>query len=472
MRNRKVRLILSIVVLVFAVLGILLPLSETKNDVSIFKYFSNINLGLDIQGGSSLEYSLDLPENVESQEVIDNVITVLRRRLDNAGYTEAIVTEVVSGSERRVRVEIPGISDTQRAEELIGSKGKLYFAEVIEVIESTTPPQIPRNRIVALNGEEVELYSYVRDSRNPNIWYRVKNVFEFGNTPFQITGLDVTDARASLNPQGAGFVVNLTFNAEGRNKFELATANLINKQVAIILDNEVIIAPVVRERISEGRAEISGIESMQEAQNIAVLIKSGNLPVDLIKFQERTIGPTLGRDIVTTIVNAGIIGLIIVMIYMIVVYRWMGVIADIALIYNTLLLMGVLSWTGAILTLPGIAGIILTFGTTVDGNIIIYERIKEELRVGRPPLTAVKFGFNKVFSTIFDANLTTILAGIVLYFFTSGSIRGFAITLVIGVLGAMFTNLVVTRVMLESTSHFIKPEKYVKGIVIEQRGDQ
>jgi preprotein translocase subunit SecD len=155
---------------------------------------------------------------------------------------------------------------------------------------------------------------------------------------------------------------------------------------------------------------------------------------------------------------------------MIVVYKWMGIVAVIALLYNSLLLMGILSWTGAILTLPGIAGIILTFGTTVDGNIIIYERIKEELRVGRPPLTAVKFGFNKVFSTIFDANLTTILAGLVLFFFTSGSIRGFSVTLIIGVLGAMFTNLVVSRLILESTSRFLKPEKFVKGIVVEKGG--
>jgi protein-export membrane protein SecD len=291
-------------------------------------------------------------------------------------------------------------------------------------------------------------------------------------TSFQITGLDVTDARASLNPQGGGFVVNLSFSNQGKNKFELATANLIGKQIAIILDDEVIIAPVVRDKISEGRAEISGIESVQEAQNIAVLIKSGNLPVDLIKFQENTIGPTLGRDVVTTIVNAGIIGLVIVMVYLIIFYGWMGFVADIALLYNTLLLLGVLSWSGAILTLPGLAGIILTFGTTVDGNVIIYERIKEEMRVGRPPLTAIKFGFDKVFSTILDANITTVLAGIVLYFLTSGSIRGFAVTLIIGVLGSMFTNLVVTRVILEGSSNMIKPEKYLKGIVVGKGGNE
>ncbi|RAO99077.1 preprotein translocase subunit SecD [Petrotoga sp. 9PW.55.5.1] len=470
MRNRRIRALFTIVIIVFAFLGIILPLSDNENDISILKFFPNINLGLDIQGGVLLEYSLDIPEGQDGGTIVDNVITVLRRRMDSAGYTEAIVSEVNSGGERRVRVEIPGISDTQRAEELIGSKGKLYFAEVLEVVESSTVPQITRNRVVTIDGEEIEMYSYVRDSNNPNVWYRVKNIFEFGDDPFQITGLDVSDTVASLNPQGAGFVVNLSFNNEGRRKFELATANLVNQRIAIILDNEAIIAPVVREKISQGRAEISGIENLQEAQNIAVLIKSGNLPVDLIKFQERTLGPTLGRDIVTTIINAGIIGLLIVMIYMIVVYKWMGIVAVIALLYNSLLLMGILSWTGAILTLPGIAGIILTFGTTVDGNIIIYERIKEELRVGRPPLTAVKFGFNKVFSTIFDANLTTILAGLVLFFFTSGSIRGFSVTLIIGVLGAMFTNLVVSRLLLESTSRFLKPEKYVKGIVVEKGG--
>ncbi len=150
----------------------------------------------------------------------------------------------------------------------------------------------------------------------------------------------------------------------------------------------------------------------------------------------------------------------------------MGFVADIALLYNTLLLLGVLSWSGAILTLPGLAGIILTFGTTVDGNVIIYERIKEEMRVGRPPLTAIKFGFDKVFSTILDANITTVLAGIVLYFLTSGSIRGFAVTLIIGVLGSMFTNLVVTRVILEGSSNMIKPEKYLKGIVVGKGGNE
>lgn len=154
MRNRRIRILFTIIVFVFALLGLILPLSDNVNDISIFGFFPNINLGLDIQGGVLLEYSLDVPEEADTSNVVDNVITVLRRRMDNAGYTEAIVSEVVSGGESRVRVEIPGISDTQRAEELIGSKGKLYFAEVLEVVESTTTPQITRNRTIQINGEK------------------------------------------------------------------------------------------------------------------------------------------------------------------------------------------------------------------------------------------------------------------------------------------------------------------------------
>jgi preprotein translocase subunit SecD len=224
----------------------------------------------------------------------------------------------------------------------------------------------------------------------------------------------------------------------------------------------------VNTKITDNAAVIEGIDDLQEARNIAALINSGNLPVNLVKYQERTLGPTLGRDIVNTIINAGIIGLIVVMVYMIAFYGWMGVVADLALVYNAILLMGILSWTDAILTLPGIAGIILTFGTTVDGNVIIYERIKDELRLGRPPVTAVNFGFDKAFWTLFDANLTTALAGIVLYYFSTGTVRGFAVTLIIGVLGAMFTNLVVSRTILSSSHKFINPDKFRKNAVQEK----
>ncbi|HOO73884.1 MAG TPA: protein translocase subunit SecD [Tepiditoga sp.] len=460
MRARQIRLILTIAVIVVALLGLVIPKASGNNFTGISKILSNVKLGLDIKGGSLLEYNLKLDEETKAQDIIDNVVYVLRKRLDAAGYTEASVSKIISGNKIRVRVEIPGISDTKKAEELVGSRGKLYFGQVMETKTSDVKPTISRNKIVEVNGTSIELYDYVQSLNDPLTWYRVKTVFEIGENPFQITGSDVIDAKASVNSQKGGFLVSLKFNSDGAKEFALATGNLINERLAIVLDDKVIIAPTVNSRISDGNAVIENITSVTEAQNVAALIKGGNLPVDLVKFQERTLGPTLGADIVSTIVKAGIIGLAIVMVYMIFIYGWMGVVADIALLYNTFMLLGIMGWTGAILTLPGIAGIILTFGTTVDGNIIIYERIKEELRSGKPSLTSVKFGFEKAFWTLFDANLTTVLAGIVLYYFSTGVVRGFAVTLVIGVLGSMFTNLVVSRIIMESSAHLINTKKY------------
>ncbi|APT76604.1 preprotein translocase subunit SecD [Marinitoga sp. 1135] len=467
MKAHKVRVTVSVLVFVAALLMFFWPTGTNNNEEGILKYFSNIKLGLDIKGGSMLEYDMKLDEGTDPNEIIDNVILVLRKRLDAAGYTEAVVSKVVSGNKIRVRVEIPGITDIETAEKLIGSRGKLYFAEVIDVQTSDAKPEIRRNRYVTINGKDEPLYDYVRDMYDETTWYKVQKIFTFGKEPFEFTGTDVVDANADINTREKGFLVNLKFSSQGSKKFELITGNLVGKRLAIILDNRVIIAPVVNQKITSSSAVIEGIQTIDEARNVAALIKAGNLPVDLVKFQERTTGPTLGKDVVETIVKAGLLGLAVVMVYMIVFYGWMGVVADIALIFNSVLLLGVLAGTHAILTLPGLAGIILTFGTTVDGNVIIYERIKEELRHGRPPLTAVRFGFDKAFWTLFDANLTTVLAGVVLYYFATGTVRGFAITLIIGVLGSMFTNLVVSRSILETTSHLINVKKYQKTAVKE-----
>ncbi|AEX86190.1 protein-export membrane protein, SecD/SecF family [Marinitoga piezophila KA3] len=467
MKAHKVRVTVSVLVFVAALLMFFWPTGTNNSEEGILKYFSNIKLGLDIKGGSMLEYDMKLDEGTDPNEIIDNVILVLRKRLDAAGYTEAVVSKVVSGNKIRVRVEIPGITDIETAEKLIGSRGKLYFAEVIDVQTSDAKPEIRRNRYVTINGKDEPLYDYVRDMYDETTWYKVQKIFTFGKEPFEFTGTDVVDANADINTREKGFLVNLKFSSQGSKKFELITGNLVGKRLAIILDNRVIIAPVVNQKITSSSAVIEGIQTIDEARNVAALIKAGNLPVDLVKFQERTTGPTLGKDVVETIVKAGLLGLAVVMVYMIVFYGWMGVVADIALIFNSVLLLGVLAGTHAILTLPGLAGIILTFGTTVDGNVIIYERIKEELRHGRPPLTAVRFGFDKAFWTLFDANLTTVLAGVVLYYFATGTVRGFAITLIIGVLGSMFTNLVVSRSILETTSHLINVKKYQKTAVKE-----
>jgi preprotein translocase subunit SecD len=236
----------------------------------------------------------------------------------------------------------------------------------------------------------------------------------------------------------------------------------MKKRLAIVLDDRVIIAPLVQSQISDGNAVIEGLDSIEEAREVSILVGSGNLPVDLASFNKRVLSPTLGKDIINSSLWAGVAGIIIIMIYMVVFYKKMGLVADLALLYNAILLFGMISLTGSILTLPGIAGIVLTIGMTVDGNVLIFERIKEELRLGKTPENAIDSAFSKVVWTIFDANLTTILAGLVLYYFGTGTVKGFAITLIIGVLGAMFTNIVVSRTVLTGMAGSLKPHRYVE----------
>jgi len=228
----------------------------------------------------------------------------------------------------------------------------------------------------------------------------------------------------------------------------------------------VLVAPPVMSAIRSSNAEISGRFTAQEAMELAALIKSGNLPADLQKLEERTLGPTLGRDIITVSLIAGMFGLLIVLVYMIVFYGLSGFIADLALIYNTVLILGAMALGKFILTLPGIGGIILTFGTAIDGNIIIIERIKEEIRAGKTVLNAITAGYSRSFSAIFDSNVTSILAGVVLYYLGTGTIKGFATTLIIGILGSMFATLVVSRVltnMVSSKLHFRVSKEIAKA---------
>lgn len=457
MRIDRIFLIISVVVISVAFFFLLFPQGgEVQKGWAML--FSNIHLGLDIKGGSILEFAMDTKgENVNENELANDVIAVLRNRLDSAGYTEATIRKVFAGNKVRIRVEIPEISDPSKAERLIGKKGKLYFAEVLDSkIQEEKPTEKPfkYHDAVWLKNQSLQRYS------NETEWLLVREDIRIGTKIVRLDGSMVRDARAAFDPK-EGYVINLTFNSEGKKLFADITRAFVNKRLAIVLDNNVLVAPVVREAILTGQARITGKFTVDEAREIATLIKSGNLPVDLIKVEENSVGPLLGKDIILQSLVAGIVGLVLVIIYMIVLYGWMGVVADISLIYNTFLLFGVLALTRSILTLPGIAGIILTIGTTVDGNIIIFERIKEEMRLGKTVHNSITGGFSKATSTIVDANLTTILAGIALYLLGKGTIKGFATTLIIGVVGSMFTVLVVSRVILDMTSTLIS-NKYAK----------
>lgn len=492
MRANQKRLIVTVVVLVGALLPLLIPHGNAPSGSSFLdKIAANIKLGLDIKGGALLEYQMVTDVSKEEMSALaDRVIEVLRTRLDAAGFTEATVekiTTAISFGEDippvRVRVQIPGITDVLRAESLVGKTGKLYFADVLAIETSSSTPSIPAGMSLEISrrklqgGEpfwikELHFGEYVNGVQNNN-WYFISPRIAVGSSYVELDGSVVTEAKSLVNNQprpGQGrFMVSLKFNSEGSRTFREITSvkstytdTDIRKRLAIVLDENVIIAPLVKTQISDGNAVIEGLNSLDEAKEVSILVGSGNLPVELSAFNKRVLSPTLGRDIITASLWAGIGGLILIMIYMLVIYGKMGIVADIALLYNGVLLMGMVSLTGSILTLPGIAGIVLTIGMTVDGNVLIFERIKEELQLGKTTENAIDSAFSKVVWTIFDANITTILAGIVLFYFGTGTVKGFAITLIIGVIGAMFTNIVVSRTVLTAMAGGIKPERYLK----------
>ncbi len=283
----------------------------------------------------------------------------------------------------------------------------------------------------------------------------------------ELTGETITDAYpqpgSGYDPSSFGkFEVSLTFNDEGARIFSRVTGANLNKRLAIVLDRRVHSAPTIQAKIRDGRARITGLESMEEAKDLAVVLKAGALPAPVKILEERTVGPSLGRDSITKGTNSALLGLLIVALFMMVYYKFSGVLADIALVLNIIIVLGVMSYFHATLTLPGIAGIILTIGMAVDANVLIFERIREEAAKGKTVWAAVEQGYGRAFITILDANVTTLIAGVVLYNFGSGPIKGFALTLMIGITASMFTAVFVTRTIFE----FLLEKKILKKLSI------
>ncbi|MCK4893999.1 MAG: protein translocase subunit SecD, partial [Calditrichia bacterium] len=283
----------------------------------------------------------------------------------------------------------------------------------------------------------------------------------------ELTGETITDAfpqpGSGYDPGSFGkFEVSLTLNDEGARIFSRVTGANLNKRLAIILDRKVHSAPTIQAKIRDGRARITGLETMEEAQDLSVVLKAGALPAPVRLLEERTVGPSLGKDSVRKGTNSAFLGLLLVAIFMIIYYKFSGFIADIALILNIIILMGVMSYFHATLTLPGIAGIILTIGMAVDANVLIFERIREEMDKGKTVWASIETGYGRALITILDANITTLIAGIVLYNFGSGPVKGFALTLIIGIAASMFTAIFVTRTIFE----FLLERKILKKLSI------
>ena len=429
----------------------------------VYFYRNGLNLGLDLKGGAHIVLQAkDTPENPLRDDSIDRLLAVLRNRIDQYGVAEPIIQK--SGSDRII-VDLPGIQDPAAALELIGRTAQMDFREVLDRTGAATPPAPVRSnydsdiqfvqaqerweKVVAqISNASADLVK--KSAANPGSI--VAPAEEAGRFyllgPVLLSGKDLTNAE--VQPDNLGRMgVSLEFNSEGATLFENATACLVGKQLAIVLDNVVISAPVVQDRISGGHAQITGRFTTDEAARLAIMLKAGALPVAVEIAENRSVGPSLGADSVRQGLEAGLFGAAMVLVFMLLYYQLRGLAADLALAVTVLLIFAGLIAFNATLTLPGIAGIILTLGMAVDGNVLIYERIREERNAGKTPMAALDSGFRKALVTILDSNITTLIAALVLFYFGSGSVRGFGVTLSVGLVASVFANIVVTRAILQ-----------------------
>jgi preprotein translocase subunit SecD len=406
-----------------------------------------------VSAGQTLVLGLS---NTEKDTIKDNAanqaLETIRNRIDQFGVSEPTIHRQ---GENEIVIQLPGVKDPKRAIDLIGKTAQLEFKLVDD--ESPLAAQLPQ--AIAPSDEEALLAQFAdKLPADDEILFEKKLNRETGvvtklpillKKQAVLTGDLLSEARVSLDSRFSEPNVSIAFNEVGAKRFEEITGANVKKRLAIILDNTVYSAPVIQERIGGGTAQISGNFSMDEAKDLGIVLKAGALPAPLKMLQNVTVGPSLGSDSIEAGAMAGIIGTIAVVLFMIVYYKLSGVIADFALFLNIVLLFGAMASLNATLTLPGIAGIILAIGMAVDSNVLMFERIRDEIRTGRPPRSAVDSGYHKAFWTIFDSHVTTLITAMVLFQFGTGPIKGFAVTLSLGVIINLFTALVGTKTVFD-----------------------
>jgi len=373
--------------------------------------------------------------NIEDYAV-RQALETMRNRVDQFGVSEPTLQRQ---SDNRILIQLPGVEDPDRAIALLGKTARLEFKMVDETanVQDAVAGKLPP-------GTQL-LYE-----RNVN-----KKTGAQSETPLVVldktvlTGDLLSDANVRIDTRFNEPYVAIDFNAVGAKRFDQITAANVGKRMAIVLDDTVYSAPVIRERISGGSAQISGSFTSQEATDLAIVLRAGSLPAPVKILENRTVGPSLGQDSIDRGIKSIWVGGLLVVIAMIVYYQFSGVVAVIALVLNLVFITAMLAMFGATLTLPGLAGIVLTLGMAVDANVLIFERVREEIRLGRAPKIALDSGYSKAFLTIIDANLTTLLAALVLFQFGTGPVRGFAVTLSIGIIASLFTAIFVSRVIFD-----------------------
>jgi preprotein translocase subunit SecD len=382
---------------------------------------------------------MDLPDEEIAQIqklAVDQALETIRNRVDQFGVSEP---DIRRQGDNRILIQLAGVLDTKRAKELIGKTALLEF----KLLDETGDVEAAERGFIPPGSELLyETRLDKRTNRSVRTPYLVKK-------QSMLTGAYLVDAKVQIDSQYNEPYVSIKFDKKGARIFERITGENVKKRLAIVLDNKVYSAPVIQEKIAGGEARITGNFTMEEAHDLAIVLRAGALPAPVNILEERTVGPSLGSDSIRKGLISMIVGAIFVVCFMAVYYKTSGLIADLALTLNILLVAGGLAGFGATLTLPGIAGIILTIGMAVDANVLIFERIREEQRTGKSPYASISSGYNRATLTILDANITTLIAALVLYQFGTGPVKGFAVTLSLGVVSSVFTALVVTRLIFD-----------------------
>jgi preprotein translocase subunit SecD len=380
-------------------------------------------------GGSLIRITITQPAMLDRmRKTIEQSIQIVERRVNELGTVEPIIQR--QGTDR-ILVQVPGLQDPTHLKELLGKTAKMEF----RMVDTSVSPEQARQSGVPPDSELLPSATKGETS------YVVKK-------QVLVSGGDLTDAQPSFDQRSGEPIVSFKFNTAGSRKFAQATTENVGLPFAIVLDKQVISAPVIREPITGGQGQISGSFTVQSANDLAILLRAGALPAPLTVVEERTVGPGLGQDSIAKGELAAYVGSILVIVFMLVTYRLFGVFANIAVTINVAMIFGLLSLLSATLTLPGIAGIVLTVGIAVDSNVLIYERVREELRGGRSAISAIDAGFTRALATILDSNITTFIAAAVLFMIGTGPVRGFAVTLGIGIITTVFTAFTMTRLIV------------------------
>ncbi|MFA6092948.1 MAG: protein translocase subunit SecD [Elusimicrobiota bacterium] len=413
-----------------------------------------LNLGLDLRGGTHLLMELDvnkLPPEADIKDALDRAIEIIRNRVDQFGVSEPLIARQ---GERWIVVQLPGITNTRSAKEIIGKTALLEF----RMEDDSEKGREARTKIAELgdpfehkpDGTSVLTAAAAKLVPAGDALFPGKeNSFHILRATVPLTGAQLESARVETGQNGIP-VVAFKFKPEGGKIFgELTSAN-VGKNMAIILDGLVYSAPVIKGPIRGGSGIIEGNFRMEDAKNLSIILRAGALPAPVRIIEERTVGASLGEDSIRMGLRACLISGVLIMLFMIVYYELAGVFAIIALLLNVLFLLAMMAYFGSTLTLPGIAGVLLTAGMAVDANVLIYERIREELRLGKSVRLAVDAGYDRAFSAILDSNLTTLISAVFLFQFGTGPIKGFAVTLTLGLMASMFTAITVTHMMFHA----------------------